>query len=368
MAKINETTLEINLQALAHNYHFFRNNISQKIKFMGVVKASAYGSHTVEIAKKLTDLGADYLAVAYTQEGIKLRKANLKIPILVFHPLPIHFEEIITHKLTPSIFSKRNLSAFIKTAEKLKLENYPIHLKLNTGMNRLGFNENDLDFILEKITKTKAIKVEGVFSHLAASEDKNEKEFTLNQLEKFQIFCKKISSYLNYRFTKHICNTSGILNYPQAHFDMVRCGIGLYGYGNAVEIDKKLKPIASLKTIISQIHYLKKGDSVSYNRKFKAEKSMKIATLPLGYADGIHRDFGNKNIKFYFKEKPVPIIGDICMDMIMIDISGIDGKEGEEVLIFDAQQNAEKLAQTVNTISYELLTGISSRVKRVVLA
>src|SRR5699024_1277913 len=221
--------------------------------------------------------------------------------------------------------------------------------------------------ILEKITKTKAIKVEGVFSHLAASEDKNEKEFTLNQLEKFQIFCKKISSYLNYRFTKHICSTSGILNFPQAHFDMVRSGIGLYGYGNAVEIDKKLKPIAALKTIISQIHHLQKGDSVSYNRKFKAEKEMKIATLPLGYADGIHRSYGNEKSKVFLNGKFAPIIGEICMDMIMIDISAINCKEGEEVLIFGEEQSAEKLAKSVNTISYELITGISQRVKRTII-
>ena len=231
----------------------------------------------------------------------------------------------------------------------------------------MGFDKEDLGFIIEKINNTKAIKIEGIFSHLAASEDKNEQNFTLNQIEKFQNFSNKITENLNYQPLKHICNTSGILNYPEAHFDMVRSGIGLYGYGNAVEIDKKLKPIASLKTIISQIHQLKKGDSVSYNRKFKAEKAMKIATLPLGYADGIHRSFADNNTKVFIKEKPANIIGDICMDMIMIDISEIDCQEGEEVLIFGDKQSAEKLAKTVHTISYELITGISQRVKRVVL-
>lgn len=367
MSKVNETTLEINLQSLAHNYNFLRSKVDKKTKFMGVVKAFAYGSDSVEIAKKLTDLGTDFLAVAYPQEGISLKKAEIKTPILVFHPLPTHFEEIIKHELIPSIFSKNNLIEFIKTAEKLNQKNYPIHLKFNTGLNRLGFEEKDIDFILEKIKQTSAVKISGIFSHLAASEDENEKEFTLKQIEKFQDFSKKITIHSEEKILKHICNTSGILNFPQAHFDMVRSGIGLYGYGNAVEIDKKLKPIAALKTIISQIHHLQKGDSVSYNRKFKAEKEMKIATLPLGYADGIHRSFGNEKSKVFLNGKFAPIIGEICMDMIMIDISAINCKEGEEVLIFGEEQSAEKLAKSVNTISYELITGISQRVKRTII-
>src|SRR5690625_57490 len=365
MSTIRETTLEIDLKAFRHNYDFIRSKTNKVTKFMGVVKAFAYGNDLIRIAQELVSFGADYLAVAYDREGINLSKANIKIPVLIFHPHPTHFEEIIEHNLIPSIFSKLSLEKFIEAAEKTHQKNYPIHLKLNTGLNRLGFDPEDISFVLDKISKTQAIKVEGIFSHLAASEDPKEKDFGFQQIEKFLELSDQIIDNLDYKPLRHICNTSGIFNFPQAHFDMVRSGIGLYGYGNAPEFDEKLKPIGSLKTIISQIHSIQKGDSVSYNRKFIASRPMRTATLSFGYADGMHRNYSSGKTSVIINGKPAPIIGDVCMDMIMVDVTEIDCKEGDEVIIFGKEQSAEKLSKDAGTIVYELITTISHRVKRI---
>lgn len=367
MEKIRETTLEIDLRALAHNYHYLRSRIASSTKFMGVVKAYAYGSDSVEVARKLESLGADFLAVAYESEGIFLRKNGIKLPILVFHSQQIHFDEIIAHNLTPSIYSRLTLAQFTEAATKNNCQSYPIHLNLNTGLNRLGFDPKDLDFVVVELSKTSAVQVEGIYSHLAASEDLEEKEFTLKQHHLFITGTAKIKEGLNCQPLLHLCNTSGILNFPEFHFDMVRCGIGLYGYGNAVEEDKNFLPVASLKTCISQIHDLNKGDSVSYNRKFVAPKQMKAATLPIGYADGLHRGYSNGETSVIINGKAAPIIGYICMDMIMVDISHIDCEEGEEVLIFGKDQTASGLAETAGTISYEVITTISQRVRRKII-
>lgn len=333
---------------------------------MAVVKAFAYGSEALEIAKKLEKLGVDYFAVAYAKEGIPLRKGGIKKPILVLHPQSVHFDEIIENCLTPNIYSEYVLDAFIKTAKAKNQKNYPVHLKFNTGLNRLGFSENETENLLEKL-RQEAVKVEGLFSHLAASEDIGERDFTLNQLEQFKRISEKIISGLGYRPVLHLCNTSGILNYPEAHFDMVRSGIGLYGFGNSAEEDANLAPMAELKTIVSQIHHLEKGESLGYNRAFIAEKLTKIATLPLGHADGINRIYGKGKGIVFVKGKPAPIIGNVCMDMIMIDITGIECKEGDEVIIFGKKNSAEDFAKRGGTISYELITSVSQRVKRKIL-
>lgn len=364
MAKTQETILEIDLKALEHNFNYLRSKISGKTKIMGVVKAFAYGSDSVEIAKKLENIGIDFFAVAYTQEGISLRKGGISKPILVLHPQSSNFDEIIQHCLTPSIYSKFVLEHFIASAEAHKQAHYPIHLKLNTGLNRLGFDPDEVNYILTQVKNTSSIKIEGIFSHLAASEDPTEKEFTQYQIETYKKVSDKICTELSYQPIQHLCNTSGIINYPEAHLDMVRTGIGLYGFGNSAEEDKKLTPVASLKTIISQIHHIKKGESVGYNRKFKAEKDTKTATLPLGHADGINRIYGAQKTKVLINGKLAPIIGNVCMDMLMIDISGIDCNEGDEVILFGKEKSAEEFAGNAGTISYELITSISQRVKR----
>lgn len=367
MQKTRETLLEIDLGALAHNYRYLRHRLDKDVMMMGVVKAFAYGSEAGGIANKLIELGIDYFAVAYTAEGIALREAGIEKPILVLHPQSANFETIIDRCLEPSIYSEFVLREFIKSAEKLNQKNYPIHLKLNTGLNRLGFNENELETVFNYLSKTEAIKVKGVFSHLAASEDWREREYTVLQIDRFRKMAYKITETISYKPLLHLCNTSGIINYPEASFDMVRTGIGLYGFGNDPEIDKQLKPIGTLKTILSQIHHLEKDDSVGYNRAYRAPEKIKMATLPIGHADGINRQYGKGRAGVFVNGQYAPIIGNVCMDMLMIDISAIECEEGDEVIIFGGPQHATAFAAKGNTISYELITGISQRVKRILI-
>lgn len=365
-ANINETVLEIDLNALAHNYHFLKSKIKPTTKMMAVVKAFGYGSDAVEVSRELVALGIDYFAVAYTQEGEILRVNDVMTPILVLHSLPGNFDVILKRCLEPSIYSLKILKQFIDFAEKHKQKEYPIHIKFNTGLNRLGFSESDIEEIAEIISKTKSVKVKSVFSHLAASEDLSEKEFTLNQIEKFTSYSEKFIQKLGYLPLRHTLNTSGILNYTEAQFDMVRTGIGLYGFGNDPKFDKYLKPIGELKTIISQIHKIKTGESLGYNRAFTASKDTKTATLPIGHADGISRIYGNGVGWVTIRGKKAPIVGNVCMDMIMVDVTGIDCKEGDEVLFFGEKPTADSIANAASTISYELITAISQRVKRVI--
>lgn len=365
MAKTLETVLEINLKALEHNYIYLRAKLLPETKFLAVVKAFAYGSDVETVALKLQSLGADYFAVAYINEGIALRKAGITKPILVLHPQSINFDALIEHCLEPSIYSDHMLQEFLKIAKKHQQKNYPIHLKFNTGLNRLGFAETAIDFIEETLKGRSEIKVTSVFSHLAASEDLNEKAFTQKQIDSFSKIILEIDEKLGYAPFRHLLNTSGIINYPQAQHQMVRSGIGLYGYGNEAKIDAQLKPIAALKTIISQIHKIKPGETVGYNRAFASDSYRITATLPLGHADGIGRHYGNGKTYLILNGKKAPIIGNVCMDMIMIDVTEINCKEGDEVIVFGAELSAHTFANTANTISYELLTGISQRVKRI---
>lgn len=368
MAKAKETTLELDLNALAHNYRYLRSKLSPYTKFLSVVKAFAYGSDAQIIAKKLQELGTDYFAVAYTNEGIALRDAGITKPILVLHPQEVSFDSIIERCLEPSIYSKHILKGFLETAKKHCQNQYPVHLKFNTGLNRLGFKQEDIPHITAILNTNTAIKSISLFSHLAASEDHEEKQFTEQQINLFDRIAVQLDADLDHKPFRHLLNTSGILNYPHGQYDMVRSGIGLYGYGNEAKIDKQLKPVASLKTIISQIHHLKPNDSVGYNRGFTADVAKVSATLPLGHADGIGRQYGNGKTFVSIHGKMAPIIGNVCMDMIMVDITGIDCKEGDEVLVFGPELSAKAFADTANTISYELLTGISQRVKRIVIS
>ena len=367
MPKATETVLEIDLSALEHNYHYLRSKIKPSTKFLGVVKAFAYGNDSVRVAQKLESLGVDYFAVAYAKEGVVLRDAGITSPILVLHPLPSGFDMIIERCLEPSIYSEHILDTFLETAKRHGQKDYPIHLKFNTGLNRLGFKKDQVSQLIEKLTPRMEVKVVSIFSHLAATEDKNEREFTLGQINTFKEIALEVEKLLGYHPKRHILNTSGIINYAEAQFDMVRSGIGLYGYGNEARIDAELRPIATLKTIISQLHVLEVNESVGYNRAYKVGSQKVTATLPLGHADGIGRPYGNGKGQVFINGKMAPILGNVCMDMIMVDATGIDCKEGDEVIIFGPQTSAEKMANRANTISYELLTGISQRVKRVFL-
>ena len=367
MYRAQETVLEIDFKVLKQNFEYLKSKIQANTKFLAVVKAFAYGSDATEIATYLQNLDIDYFAVAYVNEGIALRNAGITKPILVLHPQAVNFKELIDYCLEPSLYSAKVFNEFIAIASLQKQTNYPVHIKFNTGLNRLGFWENDVNYIVSKLKETNAIKIKSLFSHLAASEDLEEKAFTLNQIESFKVISNNVTNAIGYKPMLHICNTSGILNYPEAHFDMVRSGIGLYGFGNSEKENKNVKPIATLKTIISQIHKIEKGETVGYNRAFKSASFLKIATLPIGHADGIGRHYGNGKGFVTINSYKAPIVGNVCMDMIMVDITNIDCKEGDEVIVFGQNHTAETLAQTAQTISYELITAISQRVKRVYL-
>ncbi|MEO1546654.1 MAG: alanine racemase [Bacteroidota bacterium] len=367
MAKFGETTLEINLSALSHNFQYLKSKIASGTKFMAVVKAGGYGSDMVAIAQKLEALGADYLAVAYTKEGVALREAGITLPILVLHPQPIHFKSLIAHQLEPSLYSKRILEGFVDALKKLEKESYPVQLKFNTGLNRLGFHEEELDWVLNAVQSNPEIKVSYILSHLAASEDENERDFSQNQIDTFLRISEAWKASLGELPGRHMLNTSGIINFSSAQFDMVRSGIGLYGYGNTPEEDKALIPVARLQTVISQIHQVSAGESVGYNRAFISEQPKTTATLPLGHADGISRQYGQGKGYAYIHGQKAPIIGNVCMDMIMVDVTRIDCKEGDPVTFYGPNASADAFAATGDTISYELLTAISNRVTRVVV-
>ncbi|MFV0540857.1 MAG: alanine racemase [Aestuariibaculum sp.] len=367
MHRARETVLEIDLRALRHNINHLKSKLTAKTKFMAVVKAYAYGSDSCELAKYLEELDVYCFAVAYTNEGVALRKAGIKKPILVLHPQEVNFNDLTKNHLEPCLYNFKILNEFIEMANNRALQHYPVHIKFNTGLNRLGFVEGDIAEIVKKVKSSSSVKITSIFSHLTASEDLNEKEFTLSQIEKFKSIVKKTTDTLGYKPTLHLCNTSGILNYPEAHFDMVRSGIGMYGFGNSKKENRHLKPIATLKTVISQIHTLKKGESLGYNRGFISNKTIKTATLPIGHADGIGRQYGKGKGYVTISGKKAPILGNVCMDMIMVNVTDINCTEGDEVIVFGPTHTAEQLAETANTISYELITGISQRVKRVFL-
>ena len=367
MPKAQETVLEIDLNALTHNFNFLKSKLKPGTKFLAVVKAFGYGSDSCEVANHLQELGADYFAVAYVKEGVALRNAGITTPILVLHPQPVNFELLIEHCLEPNIYSSKILNEFIFKTEQEGQTDYPIHIKFNTGLNRLGFSENQLEYIHSQILKTKSVKIKSIFSHMAASEDLNERDFTNRQIKSFINITEKFYSQFGYIPMLHMCNTSGILNYPEAHFDMVRSGIGIYGFGNSEEQSKNFKPIAALKSVISQIHYVEKGETVGYNRAYKSDKPLKTATIPIGHADGIGRQYGNGKGFVTINGMLAPIVGNVCMDMIMVNVTDIDCQEGDEIIVFGTHPTAEEFSKKANTISYEIITAISQRVKRIIL-
>lgn len=367
----SHAVLEIQLSSLTHNYHFIKSKLHAQTKLLAVVKANGYGSESVSVAKKLEELGIDYLAVAYVVEGVKLRAAGIKTPILVLHPQLGDFKDIIHQCLEPSIYSLRSLEAFIKTAQDLDCEAYPIHLKTNTGLNRLGVTERDFPSVFSSLKAQKAVSPKGLMSHLAASDDLLEREFTERQIKTFSNHIQLFEAELGPIPLKHLLNTSGILNFPQAQFNMARSGIGLYGYSNNPDIDKQLKPVATLKANVSQIHELQVGDWVGYNKGFVANKPMRIGTISLGHADGISRQYGQGKGVVSVGGGLAPIVGNVCMDMLMVELGDLQVQEGDMAVIFGegAGQiaSAEDFASGAKTISYELLTAISARVQRQII-
>lgn len=360
----NPTVLEIKLSSIEHNLNFFRSKLENGTKMLAVVKASGYGSDGVRVAQYLEQKGVDYFAVAYTDEGIALRESGINTPILVLHPQLQNLDLIIKYNLEPNLYSKKILLSFLKLTDRNGINNYPIHLKFNTGLNRLGFKASDMDFLIGNLKGRTSVLLKSIFSHLMASEDENEKQFTLEQIKKFESIATSFESSFGFKPMMHMSNTSGILNYPEAHFDMVRLGLGLYGFANDDLVNSKLKNVLTLKSVISQIHEIDKNESVGYNRGFISSNKMRTATIPLGHADGFFRSLGQGKVFVKIKGLKAPIIGNVCMDMIMIDITKIACEEGDEVIIFDNQQDILEMASHANTISYEILTSFGHRIKR----
>ena len=360
------TVLEIDLNAVNHNLQYLKSKLKKTTKVAAVVKAYGYGSDSVIIADFLKDK-VDYFAVAYTQEGVILRNAGIKTPIIVLHPQQPNLDLLIENCLEPNLYSFKILNAFINTLKTKKLKNYPIHIKFNTGLNRLGFVKKDLPELISILNSSDEINLKSAFSHLAASEDLNEKAFSLNQISSFKEIKETLNKSLKNKPFYHMLNTSGVINFAEeAQFEMVRIGIGLYGFGNDESITPKLKNVISLKSIISQIHTIKKGESIGYNRAYKAQKTIKSATIPIGHADGIHRALGNGKGFVTINNKKAFIIGNVCMDMIMVDVTNIKCIEGDEVILFNTQETINEIATKLNSISYEIITTISQRIKRIV--
>jgi len=364
--KSHDTVLEINLNSLIHNINFYRSQLAKETKLMCMVKATGYGSGSTEIAFTLQHHHVDYLAVAYTDEGVELRKAGIHLPIMVMSPEESSYDDMIDHKLEPELFSFKVIDEFLQALQNKAIsEPYPVHIKLDTGMHRLGFDEAQVSELCALLKKEPALKIKSIFSHLVASDSKQFDEFTHQQIASFEKMASQIETEIGYTTIKHICNSGAITRFKEAHYNMVRLGIGMYGVGFN-ELEKhKLQNISSLKTRISQLKYLKKGDTVGYNRKGVAEKDITIATIPIGYADGLSRKTGNGNFNVFINNTACKTIGNICMDMCMIDVTDVKCKEGDAVIVFETNEQLMQLSAAMETIPYEVLTNISTRVKRV---
>lgn len=361
--QIHQTQLEINLNALVHNLNFFRSKLHPATRIMVMVKAFSYGSGSYEIARVLQFQRIDYLAVAFADEGVTLREAGISLPIMVMNPEVKSFDLLIRYDLEPEIYHFDVLEDFSEVVRRSGLMSYPVHIKLDTGMNRLGFVEGEADRLLDVLKAHPELFIKSVFSHLAASNDRSHDDFTRHQIDLFRGMSNKLVAVCNHSILRHILNSSGIERFPEAQFDMVRLGIGLYGI--STDNQDQMQNISSLKSRISQIKSVKKGDSIGYGRDTRTSGEMKIAVVPIGYADGLNRKFGSGVGQFIIRNKPVPIVGDVCMDMCMVDVTGLDVKTGDEVEIFGDRNHISGMAEKIGTIPYEILAGISQRVKRV---
>lgn len=360
--KVHETVFEINLNAMVHNLNVYRNKLKKGVKLMGMVKAFSYGAGSYEIAKVMEYNRVDYLTVAYADEGVTLRKAGIKTPIMVMNPEPVAFDSIIQHNLEPEVYNFFMLDQLLKACNGQEMS---IHIEVDTGMKRLGFDEQDLDQLIELIHQNNNLRVKSIFSHLAASDEKKHDLFTHEQIQKFERMSNKIKAAFNYPILQHILNSGGIARFPEAQFDMVRLGIGLYGIDPAEKLNKQLQPIGTLKTVISQIRTIKSHETIGYSRRGNVQRDSQIAVVAIGYADGLNRRLGNGKGYMMINGHKAPIVGSICMDMTMIDVTGINCREGDEVLVMGKEIDINEIAGKIGTIPYEVLTGISQRVKRV---
>ena len=361
--KKHKTTLEINLTALKHNISIFKGLLKPSTKLLAMVKAQSYGAGLEKIGLFLQNLGVDRLGVAYSDEGAELRKAGVLVPILVMNPEEASFETCIKYQLEPAIYSFEQLDALVNELIISSIQDFPIHLKIDTGMHRLGFNSHEVPKLIEYIQAQPEVKIASVYSHLADADNRKDNYFSEHQIALFKTACKEISQYASPFYT-HILNSEGIVNFSNAQFDMVRIGIGMYGISGNPTLSKKLVPVLKWKSVISQVKVIAKGDSVGYSRTFIAEKPYTIAIIPIGYADGFKRSLGNGNGGVFIQGNYCKTLGRVCMDMIVVDVSKINPKVGDEVEIIGDNQKIEELAAKLDTIPYEIMTSISNRVHR----
>lgn len=360
--KIHGTVLEIDLNAIVQNLNFFKRQLKPGVKVMAMVKAFAYGGGSEEVAAILQYNQIDYLGVAYADEGVQLRKANITVPIMVMNPSPESFETLMEYSLEPEIYNQNLLNKWMTfVGDQVSI----IHLKIETGMNRLGFGLDELEGLLTSLKERKNLKIGSIFSHLAGADDAAHDPFTLHQADTFNNVALRFEKELGLKTIKHLLNTAGILRFPDLQFDMVRLGIGLYGVSPVKDIKSDLLPVFTLKTTVSQIKSVTPGATIGYNRKGRSDKKMDIATLAIGYADGYSRAYSNGKGSFRINGNLVPVIGNVCMDMTMVDVTGIDVSEGDEAIVYGDGLDVAEVASWIGTIPYELLTNTSERVKRV---
>ena len=363
---ISGSYLTINLKNLEHNLKVIKSKLNAKCKIIPVVKANGYGSDSIIIAKKLYELGVERIAVATFNEALILKKSGIKISIMIFYPNFKNVNLIIKENFEIVIYSKHLFEIVSNKLNALKIKSYPVHLKYNSGLNRLGLEKAEIKFILTS-NKIKSIDILSIYSHLGCSENKKPCKYTDKQIELFGTLIKDLNELTSPRLGFHLLNTSGVFNYPEKQYDLVRVGIGLYGYSNNFIWDKELKPVFELKSPIIQIKKVPKGKYVGYDFGHKTEKESLIACIPIGHADGISRNLGGGKINVLVNNKKCLIIGNICMDILMIDVTNIVCKIGDFAIIFGPQNSASKISKKAGTISYELLSGISDRVIRKII-
>ena len=363
--KIHTTVLEVNLDHMIHNLNYFRSLLHENVQMMAMVKAAGYGTGTFEVANMLEQQGVSFLAVAFADEGVTLREAGITMPIVVLNADSDSFELMLDYRLEPEIYNRLSLLSFAETVRRHGEASYPIHIKLDTGMHRLGFERKDIDSLIHTLKETPELYIRSIFSHLAGSDESRFDAFTRSQIALFDELSSRLTAaFPDHHILRHIANSAAIERFPEAQFDMVRLGIGLYGI-SAVH-QEQLLPVSTLRSRIVQIKDIPVGDSIGYGRhKIVTDHPIRIATVPIGYADGLNRHLSQERWSFIVKGQSAPIVGNICMDTCMIDITGIDAKENDTVTIFGEGASIIRMAEVLDTIPYEIMTSVSGRVKRI---
>ena len=363
LQQTHETVLKVNLSALVDNVRYFRSKLKPATKLTCMVKAFAYGAGSVEVSKALQASGlVDYLAVAVADEGVELRRAGITLPIIIMDPEVAAMDLILENNLEPNVYSHQSLKTVIAAAEAKGLENIPVHIKIDSGMHRLGFYKEDMPWLIDRLTHQKAVRVASVFSHLAGSDEAQFDDFTLQQIHYFDSCAEELKAGLNYPVIKHICNSAGIERFSDFQFDMCRLGIGLYGFSFA---GAHLRNVCTLETTILSVKTVKAGETIGYGRHTKLAEDRVIAVIPIGYADGFDRRFSNYGGEVWVRGKRCPVVGNVCMDQAMVDVTGTDARPGDVVEVFGEHMPLQELADKLGTITYEILTSVSRRVQRI---